>query len=176
MSNPFRYLKYHREEKEREVQRQLEAEKRTKEQAQQRWNQKIASAEGFDGMVRGVLNRLQEAFYPEYIVRFGPPLYEPCICWSIGEESWDDYKVSWIGKVGVELIFDDRNRPTGFLCGRSGVWRKKYRNTRFWQKKGSYGWDRVLVKFPSVKCDLSEKALINALIKLHPPESLGIED
>ena len=164
--NPFEYLsaakkaKKDKEDKENEIRRQeYEAlqQKRDYEEKQKK-EKRDQSIQKYNDVVQTLLKQLITIEYP------GCHLDGWKICktneWSNTWASSDDVHVDHYSEtyvyVGVELVFDENDFPTNFLC-----WRDL-------QGSKVTGWG-LHKSGKEIVADLSSQSLLLALKELHPP-------
>ena len=149
MNNPFGYLQAEREAQERAFQ---ERKKRLLQAAE-------AAIEQYGGEIIRALKDLQQVAYPNCHVYGGDRInwYEHAhgldISWRI-VRSWPDYDED---KVTVRLVLSEFGEPKCFRVKRSGA-----------HKRTLLG----LTEFEELRCGLSERELVDALRRLHPPGSV----
>jgi hypothetical protein len=123
------------------------------------------AAKPYDAMVRAVLSDLNTVVYAG---KYGVNFRHFSWTWSI--QGWRD---SWEGTleyrhpeqesydvVKVELIFDSRDRPTGFESERNGYSEERH--------VGLFGTETVR----TFACGLRERELIATLNRIHSPKTL----
>lgn len=171
MENPFDYLRQRRERLEREEQHQLAACREAQQRREQVRLAQLSAAAPCDALVMRVLTQLQQATYPASQVRNhraaqhdlhdhlrGSP------AWSIGHTDayWatdSTRELAWYPDLVVRLEFDEHNKPASFVCCRVPGF-----CVRTW-------FGRKFVEAHR-RCNLSERALVEALNELHPAGEL----
>jgi len=174
MGDAFGWLREKREAEEAEAARQVETERLTKEAEERRGQARIKISDQYNEMVRGVLEPLREAAYPDHRVHRSSGYYLRSEYAEYTYTSWRwciEYKtvtsgdvqegrygcsVNWTASVVVRLVFDEHDQASGFevtVPGRGYYKRKLFGNT----------WVRDSTRH----CSLGEQALTETLNALH---------